>query len=466
MDVDAANPNPIPSAAAATTGDAGAARSIKLHPLAIIGISDHHTRVITGGSALPPSAPVVGLLFGYYSSDGGGGGGGGGSSGRDVSIVDAEEMEYPNMSSEGGGLGGGGDGHDPHRAAVLQKIELHQKVFPQHKVVGWYRVRKHDEPSMNADDGASDAAVMPSEEDLRMNQTEMARYCSGSGNQNDGGGGEEEEGESPLFVLMNSSKTTDSGDKKPSSMSSSSTNNASEEMEVDEELPLTVYETLAAPEAGGGGAVFVNVDFELETYEPERIAVEKVFKTQPSKSAAQSAATASADALGKDKGDASNRKTGKKSKKDESGEQKHQRQSSKPAFTRGPTELDSQVDSLQSSIRAMNVRMNVLLEYLRKVERGEVEADDALLRSVDGLVRQLPLVLAALEEGQASSSSFSSAGHAGRTPLRELEHEQENTMLLTYLAAVAKTARSVHVYTEKFRNACESAKSDPRRPLY
>jgi hypothetical protein len=112
----------------------------------------------------------------------------------------------------------------------------------------------------------------------------------------------------------------------------------------------------------------------------------------------------------------------------------------------------------------MNVRMNVLLEFLQKVERGEIEADDTLLRSVDGLVRQLPLVLAALEEGQASLSS--SAGVAGRrTPLRELEHEYDNTMVLTYLAVVAKTARSVHVYSEKFRNAVESGKSD-RRPLY
>ena len=44
--------------------------------LAIIGISDHHTRVVTGGSALPKTAPVVGLLFGYYSNESSGGGSG------------------------------------------------------------------------------------------------------------------------------------------------------------------------------------------------------------------------------------------------------------------------------------------------------------------------------------------------------------------------------------------------------
>ena len=214
------------------------------------------------------------------------------------------------------------------RAAILKKIELHQKVFPQHKVVGWYRVQKYDENSMNVD---NNIGVMPSEEDLRMNQTEMARYCIGSGGEN---GGSEDDAESPLFVLMNAAKTAEdsnnSGEKKPSS----SGNNASEEMEVDEELPLTVYETLATND--GTSAVFVNADFELETYEPERIAVEKVFKTQPSKSGVASAAKDAAAATGGNEGEVSaaasgegesSRKTGKKSKKDED---KKQQKSSKP----------------------------------------------------------------------------------------------------------------------------------------
>jgi len=358
--------------------------------------------------------------------------------GRDVSIVDAEEMEYPKNTS--------GNEDPSHRAAILKKIELHQKVFPQHRVVGWYRVQKHDENSMNVD-------VMPSEEDLVMNQTEMARYCSGShGSEN--ATISDDDVEAPLFVLMNASKTVEessSGDKKPSSTS----NNASEEMEVDEELPLAVYETLSTAESS---AVFVNADFELDTPEPERIAVEKVFKTQPSKSAvalaakdAADASTVAAAAENKEEevataGGDDSRKTGKKSKKDDD---KQEKKPSKPPFTRGPTELDSTEDSLQSSIRAMNIRMNVLLEFLQKVKAGEIASDDTLLRSVDGLVRQLPLVLAALEEGQAAST--------GRKPLRELEHEYSNTMLLTYLAAVAKTAKSVHVYSEKFNSVAGSS---------
>lgn len=120
----------------------------------------------------------------------------------------------------------------------------------------------------------------------------------------------------------------------------------------------------------------------------------------------------------------------------------------------------------------MNLRVSVLCEYLARVEGGEeAEADGALLRSIDGLVQQLLLVLASLEGGGRGSSSSSSSDDAdsphGRTPLREIENEYDDAMLLAYLAAVAKTARAVHVYSEKFRNACESWKGDPhRRSLY
>jgi hypothetical protein len=72
----------------------------------------------------------------------------------------------------------------------------------------------------------------------------------------------------------------------------------------------------------------------------------------------------------------------------------------------------------------MNLRVSVLCEYLARVEGGEeAEADGALLRSIDGLVQQLPLVLASLEGGGRGSSSSSSSDDAdsphGRTPLPE-----------------------------------------------
>lgn len=153
-------------------------------------------------------------------------------------------------------------------------------------------------------------------------------------------------------------------------------------MEEDEELPLTVSETLGGTTIAKGvgpeeGAAFVGADFALETDEPEDRRGEGV---------------------------------------------PHARR-------RG----DDVVGGMESSMRAMNLRIGVLCKYLTRVERGEIDANDAILRSIDGLVSQLPLILASLEGGRASSSSSSSADvdyagyYGGRTPLCELENECGNT---------------------------------------
>ena len=245
---------------------------------------------------------------------------------------------------------------------------------------------------------------------------------------------------SPLFVLMNAASPEYTGVSDENAKKSTSQNS-----ELDDALPLTVYETLLSEGGGGGGsAFFVNASFELETHEPERIAVEKVFNTQSTASTAPQKKDSSSDKVDK--------------------KQQHHRDdkkdSSKPTYVRPPSELEVQLTSLQSSIRSMNVRMSILLEFLQKVERGELPPDNALLRSIDGLLQQLPLVLAALKEGTGS-------GGKKKKPLDELENDFTDTMLLSYLTAVAKTAKSVHVYSEKFHGAFGSGKSEiGRRTLY
>ncbi|KAL7458533.1 hypothetical protein ACHAWC_010138 [Mediolabrus comicus] len=380
-------------------------KNIKIHPLTIIGISDHHTRVISGGSALPRNAPVVGLLFGNQNI-----------ADNTISIVDAEEMEYPEDGNKSALS-------ESHKQNIVRKIDLHQKVFPKHVVVGWYRVHTGDSSS-----GSDNADVVPTEDDLRMNQLEMAQYCG-------------EGVVSPLFVLMNAASPEYTGISDDDNAKKSTSQNS----ELDDALPLTVYETLLSEGGGGGGSAFVNASFELETHEPERIAVEKVFNTQSTASAAS--------AQQKDSS----------SDKDDKKQQHHRddkKDSSKPSYVRPPSELEVQLTSLQSSIRSMNVRMSILLEFLQKVERGELPPDNALLRSIDGLLQQLPLVLAALKEGTGS-------GGKKKKPLDELENDFTDTMLLSYLTAVAKTAKSVHVYSEKFHGAFGSGKSEiGRRTLY
>ena len=84
--------------------------------------TDHHTRVVTGGSALPPDSTVCGLLYGYYADPSIG-------ERRGVSVVDSEEMEYPGAAAAGAMAGDGGA-----HAAILQRVGLHQTIFPKHKV--------------------------------------------------------------------------------------------------------------------------------------------------------------------------------------------------------------------------------------------------------------------------------------------------------------------------------------------
>ena len=78
--------------------------------------------MVTGGSALPPDSTVCGLLYGYYADPSIG-------ERRGVSVVDSEEMEYPGAAAAGAMAGDGGA-----HAAILQRVGLHQTIFPKHKV--------------------------------------------------------------------------------------------------------------------------------------------------------------------------------------------------------------------------------------------------------------------------------------------------------------------------------------------
>lgn len=408
MDVD---PPSRETAATSETGAGGGSQQekiLKVHPLAIIGISDHHTRVVTGGSALPTTAPVMGLLFGYQD-------------GLTVSIIDAEEMEYSfseEGKSGGGAFGGGTDDQQAqHKSGIQTKIDLHRKVFPMHEVIGWYRVS-------NDPDGS------PTEEDLRMNNGKMREY-----------------NESPLFVLMNAgSQEALSSEKSSGGKEGSSKGDAArEKLERDEQLPLSVYETLVTvntnEDEAQPRAVFVNLEFELETFEPERIAVEKVFKTQPSMVAvAASSATVSKTAT-------SEKDSGNSGAKGEKGDEP----SAAPnAATIPPSGLDMHLQSIQSSIQAMNTRLAILIDFLKKTQKGEVPTNHKLLRQVDSLVRQLPFVMS------SSNSRLS----------QELDGEYDDMLMLSYLASVTKAAKAVRGYTEKFGLVHETNTRDVMRRGY
>ncbi|KAJ8599970.1 hypothetical protein CTAYLR_002871 [Chrysophaeum taylorii] len=91
-------------------------RRVALHPLAIVGVSDHFTRVKVGGGKQASSAPIIGLLFGKQS-------------GLEVSIYDAIELVS-----------------DPPAALdetyLLKQTELFTAVYKDRELLGWYTVAK------------------------------------------------------------------------------------------------------------------------------------------------------------------------------------------------------------------------------------------------------------------------------------------------------------------------------------
>ena len=160
--------------------------------LAIVHMSDQYTRITTGGSPLPKTAPVVGLLFGLDKEK--------------LEIIAAGEIATDLSES------------------THQQIALHQAVFPQHSVVGWYRV------STEADPNAEDLATTQKLEQHFQSANFCFCFCQADGTDADS-------------------------------------------------LPMTLYQT----HHDDGVVVLVALEdnWKLETSEAEKIAVETVIRQQP-----------------------------------------------------------------------------------------------------------------------------------------------------------------------------------------
>ncbi len=99
-------------------------RHIALHPLAIVTICDHCTRVKVGGSQQAADSRILGILFGVQD-------------GLQVSITDAFELQYETAA----------DGSVKIPAAyVNEKKELFGAVNQGAEVMGWYSVGDNIEP--------------------------------------------------------------------------------------------------------------------------------------------------------------------------------------------------------------------------------------------------------------------------------------------------------------------------------
>jgi len=368
-------------------------------------MSDQYTRIKCGGSALPQSAPVVGLLFGCFLSDettkhgsknnsskalSAAGTAAAATAAARIQIVDADDI--PTDRSE---------------TAKIQ-VSLHHAVFPKHDVVGWYRVADSEEPTL---------------EDLHLTQELKSHHCTP---------GDEEEGvaattnqDKPFFFSLLQVRNSDAMN------DDAATKKKEEEEEEDEELPLTLYKL-----QGADNAVLIGVeDWSLETSEAERIAVERVVREKPQqdlkaawtankkKTTATSASSISSSGAAKVEDPAS-------------------------VIEEEPLELQpspyaSYMASVSQSLEAMDDRIQILIDFLERMNKGEIPPNFSLMRQIQGLILQLgPLQ-------QQTARGGNSSGSASQQSVADVE-------LLAQLAAVAKTVQSVHSYTEKFRVLQES----------
>lgn len=160
-------------------------------------MSDQYTRISCGGSPLSKDAPVVGLLFGSNDSNDE-------TKSNALKIIDADDI--PTEITD----------------ATQQQIALHQAVFPQHQVVGWYRVSVDNQPTAN---------------DIVLTQT-LKQHFAPNGRF--------------LFSLLQVKN------------------------DKSEALPLSLYEL----EPTSGSVLIATENWQLETSEPERIGVERVVRSE------------------------------------------------------------------------------------------------------------------------------------------------------------------------------------------
>jgi hypothetical protein len=322
-------------------------------------MSDQYTRITCGGSPLDKTAPVVGLLFGNVDGDG------------VLQLKDADDI--PTDLSE---------------TSILQ-VDLHRAVFPQHNVVGWYRVSKEEEPTPN---------------DLKVTQQLQQHYhCHPP---------EEKDTETPtltqtqptppppppqmplIFCLLQvQTQTTQSESNKQDD-----DEDAEAAHNLTQELPINLYELHTTTSTSSNSLALADDDsptptattsttillglshWDLETSDPERIAVERVMREQPLE--ANQAST-----------------------------------------------FCTQSQSVQHSLSSMKDRIAYLVSFLQDTAQGKIDPHYSLLRDVQGLVYSLGPLAAATRDCD----------------------ESQDALLLSHLAAVAKTTSAVQSYTDKFR---------------
>jgi len=95
------------------------------------------------------------------------------------------------------------------------------------------------------------------------------------------------------------------------------------------------------------------------------------------------------------------------------------------------SQLAAHAGSLYQSIKMLHVRISILKEYLDDVKTGKLAVDQSVLRALNSICNQLP----AIDSNEFNEAFFT---------------EYNDTLLLTYLAAISKASSAQNEMLEKF----------------
>ncbi|KAL5148154.1 COP9 signalosome complex subunit 6a [Glycine soja] len=366
--------------------------TFKLHPLVIVNISDHYTRVksqmnpthapphtttnnnnANGGDGVvsPPLHPrVYGCVIGVQK-------------GRTVEIFNSFELLYDPST------------HSLDRTFLEKKQELYKKVFPHFYILGWYSTGSDAEESdMHIHKALMDINESPvyvllnpsinhSQKDLPVSIFESGRTSrgyEGSCGVYDLGEGSVE-GKSILEFLLAHDFTIANTSPFGVVLSAYCT----EEINC-VSAGAGYYNTELHVIDGIPQLIFVRSSYTIETVEAERISVDHVAHLKPS-----------------DGGSAA-------------------------------TQLAAHLTGTHSAIKMLHSRIKVLHHYLLAMQKGDVPCENSLLRQVSSLLRRLP----AIESGKFQDDFLM---------------EYNDTVLISYLAMLTNCSSSMNELVDKFNIA-------------
>lgn len=409
-------------------------------------MSDQYTRISLGGSPLSPPPQqrftgtttsstnpndVVGLLFGTFH----------------LSTIEQDQVATSTSSSSNTqmilsvNITDADDIPIDCSEVAAKQIELHQAVFTNHQVIGWYRVV--DVATTTTEDNTGG----PTLSDLVITKQLKAQYSNNSNTKiatagSSNSGNEENTTTSQpqppfLFALLQVHQNQEHGQQKIKSEGV----DVEEEVE-DDELPFTLFQLIGSSDKATNNddsAVLVAIegDWKLDTAVAERIAVERVLRDQHGQKYKQQQQTTTIAATTSTSNVASQQQQ-------ESGDQ-------------GLTNaiMEQHTSEIQHSVSVVKQRMKCIEQYVQDTIKGNVPYHPQLIRRISCLILYQNGLLAALSSDTSTPKTESKLESAeapqSRTTSSNTPTSIATSDMIHQLTVLATAIDTIQSYTEKVR---------------